>query len=221
MIVHDVVQRSDAWRALRVGRLCGSKVADVFRTTTSGYSKTRANLLTALVLERITGRSQESTYQSAAMQTGTEREDAALAAFEDLSGKLLRSIGFVAHDTLMAGYSPDGVLGEFDAIVEAKAPIPATHLSYLKTGVVPLDYMRQITHGLWLTGAKSAIFVSFCPDFPEPGHLKIVHVPRDERVIAAHEREVRTFLAEVDTEEQALRTLLNLRSTLEAAAGAA
>lgn len=235
MIVHDVRQRSEEWHALRLGKVTSSCAADMLAikippefTPTGKPSKAKAeelagrrNLRVRLVLENLTQKSHERDFQSQAMLEGIEREQAAVEAYEAASGRLLRSVGFVSHPTLKAGYSPDGVIGDFEGLIEAKCPLPATHLDYLETGRVPGEYFKQILHGLFITGAQWCDFVSFHPDFPEPGQLKIVRVHRDEALIGDYEKKLRAFLEEVDAKTASLRTMLNLRETLEAAVGAA
>lgn len=217
MIVHDVAQRSPEWAALRAGRFCASRASDMLATRADGKPAAgRTNLRVQLVLENVTKRSLDSDFQSAAMLQGIEREADALAAYE-AQGAVVRSVGFVSHDTLMAGGSPDGVIGNFVGLVEAKCCIPATHLDFLKTGTVPGEYGKQILHLLWLTGAQWCDYLSYQPDFPEPLRVKVVRVLRDEGAIGQYDTKVRTFLAEVNREVEAVNTLANLGSQLKAA----
>lgn len=218
MKVHDVAQRSAEWEALRLGCLCSSYANAMLA---EGKGTMRRNLLTQLVLERLTGRSQARDYESQHMQNGSAREEDALFAYMELTGKLLRTVGYVSHDTLMAGGSPDGVLGEFEAIVECKAPSEAVHFEYLESGAIPLKYERQIRHLVWLTGAQWAAFVSFNPFFPPQGRLKVVQVQRSKLGIDEYDREARKFLAEVDAKVSAWHTSWNLSGVLSAAAGVA
>ena len=220
MIVHDIAQRSAEWQALRLGRVCGSHAAQMLATVQKGEAAGRRNLRAQLVLERLTGKPQERNFQSQAMTDGIEREDGALAKYEELSGRLTRIVGFVSHPTLMVGFSPDAAVGEFEGLVEAKCPIPATHLDYIESGKVPGDYMKQITHGLWVTGAAWCDFISFQPDFPEEMRLRLVRVHRADVDLKDYEAKLRTFLAEVDQKIATLKTLTNLTGTLAAAVGA-
>lgn len=210
MTIHEVAQRSPEWMALRLGRVTSSCAADMLASLKDPKKEAagRRNLRVRLVLERITGRSIESTYQSAAMQQGTRREADALLVYEAITGRLLRSVGFVAHDTLMAGCSPDGVVGDFEGLVEAKCPLPATHLDYLRTGEIPGDYMRQIWHHLWTTGAAWCDWLSFNPDFPEPLQMRIVRVQRDEVAVKSYELLLRQFLAEVQREQDEVMAMV-------------
>lgn len=234
MTVHDVVQRSQEWHALRLGRVCGSRAADMLAmkipdafTPTGKPSKAkptelagRRKLRAQLVLERLTGKTQERNFTSQAIQDGIEREADALSLYEQISDRPVYKVGFVSHDVLMAGVSPDGQVGGFEGVVEAKCPEAATHMEYLLTGKVPGDYYKQCLHSVWITGAAWCDWVSFQPDFPERGRLKIVRLTFAREELADYEQKVITFLDEVQRELDALATVMDLRGTLEAAAGA-
>lgn len=219
--VLDCEQRSDEWRSARLGRLTASRAADMLATIRSGEAAARRNLRVQLMLERITGRSMERDYQSPAMLDGIAREADALRRYEAVAGVLVRRTGFLLHDELMLGASLDGHLGDFDVVVEAKSPIPATHLEYLRSGVVPYEYLQQITHQLYVSGARLAHFASYQPDFPERLQLLIREVKRDEKAIEAYDKAARVFLAEVDRECESLATLANVGAQLERAVAVA
>lgn len=205
----DAEQRSPAWVAARLGRLTGSRASDMLATIKSGEAAGRRNLRTQLVLERLTGKSQENGFCSPAMQQGMAREDDAAALYEALTGEVLSRSGFLAHASLMAGCSLDGHIGDFEGLVEVKSPIPATHLDYLKTGIVPGEYAKQILHAFWLTGAQWCDWLSYNPDFPDPLRVRLVRIERDEAAIDEYDKKVRAFLAEVDREVEAVRTITN------------
>lgn len=198
-------QRSPAWIDARLGRLTGSCVADAFATLKSGAeSAGRRNLRLQLVLERLTGVPQESGFVSADMERGVQLEPEARMAYEVETGILVRPVGFIAHDDLMAGCSPDGLTAEGG--IEIKCPKAATHLEYVR-GALPNDYRLQCVHGLWLTGRAWWDFVSYHPLFPEPLRLKVTRIAATDVDLKAHEINVRCFLAEVDREETAVREL--------------
>jgi hypothetical protein len=203
----DAPQGSSQWHQARLGRLTGSRAKDMLATVKAGESAGRRNLRVQLVLERITGRPQGSEFASAAMLQGIAREPEAYAAYQALTGELLTRTGFLSHDTLAVGCSLDGHVGEFEGLIEIKSPIAATHLDYLTTGKVPADYYRQIVHALWITDAAWCDWLSYCPEFPRPLHLKCVRVARNEIEIAAYAGAVAKFLAEVDAGVAAVRAL--------------
>jgi len=217
MTVHTFDQRSEQWKAIRVGRLGSSSAHEMLAEIKSGEAAARRNLRVRLTLERLTGRSQESGYLSQAMQDGIDREAECLGHYEAVSGELVSRVGYMAHDELMAGFSPDGLIGD-DGFCEAKCPTPAIHLEYVKCGVVPSDYYKQILHGMWLSGRAWCDWVSFNPDFPEPLRLKIVRVHRNQAAIQEYERKAVAFLQEVDREVEAIRTISNLSGALRASA---
>jgi hypothetical protein len=218
--VHDVEQRSPEWAALRLGRLCGSRAHDMMATISKGEAAGRRNLRAQLVLERVTGRSQERGYVSQAMQNGIDREAEALALYEAQTGSIVVPVGFVTHDTLQAGCSPDGIVYDWQGGVEVKSPIEATHFEFVRTGKIPSDYLHQITANLWLTGLPWWDYCSFNPFFPEPLRLKIARVPRMDAVIETFDAAARAFLAEVDREVEALQTLADPSGQLARAAKA-
>jgi hypothetical protein len=198
-------QRSPEWFAARLGRLTGSRVSDMLATIKSGESAGRRNLRTQLVLERVTGRQQGPDFLSPAMQQGIDREPAAYAAYEVLRGELLARTGFLSHDALPVGCSLDGHVGDFLGVIEIKSPTPSVHLEYLKTGIVPGEYYKQIVHALWMTGAQWCDWLSYNPDFPGGLHVKLVRVARRDDEIALYDLAVAKFLAEVDAEVAVVR----------------
>jgi hypothetical protein len=166
----------------------------------SGEAAARRDLRLRLVCERLTGQSQEDTFVSPAMQRGIDKEADAIAAYEAATGHLVTTVGFIAHDTLPAGCSPDGVIGAYEGILEVKCPKAATHLRYVRASDVPSDYLPQIIHNLWITGAHWCDFVSFDDRFPPPLDFFQKRVVRDEAQIEAYELAARLFLSEVERE---------------------
>ena len=207
MKVYTCEQRTPEWYAARVGMFTASSASDMLAKIKTGEAAARRDLRMRLVLERVTGCAQESPYINAEMQRGIDKEPEAVAAYEALTGNLVRPVGFVAHDTLKAGCSPDGIVGDYEGVVELKCPKSATHLNYLRGGVMPSDYFGQIVHALWITGAKWADFLSFDDRFPDPLQVFYVRVERDEQQIQSYELLARMFLAEIDKEVEEVTAL--------------
>ncbi len=196
----DAEQRSDEWHAARLGRLTGSRAADMLATVKSGEAAGRRNLRTQLVLERLTNHVQESGFTSAAMQQGIDREVDAYGMYETRTEQVLTTTGFLRHDTLPIGCSLDGHVGDFQGLIEIKCPLPATHLGYLRSGAVPANYVAQITHELWITGAEWCDFVSYNPDFPPHLQMKIVRVHPNPMLLSQYTAYAMQFLDEVAAE---------------------
>jgi hypothetical protein len=207
--VHDIEQRSAEWIAIRLGRVCGSRAADMLATNRSGGEAAgRRNLRTQLVLERITNRSHEKSFLSDAMRDGMDREACALDQYEALTGNLVSRVGYVLHTSIMAGVSPDGVIGDFEGLVECKSPIASTHLEYCETGVVPGEYLKQILHSLFITRAEWCDWMSFHPDFPPPLQTKLVRIKAKDVDLDGYQKALQLFLKEVDEKVASVKALM-------------
>lgn len=201
----EIIQRSPEWYAIRLGKVTGSRISDVVAKTKTGYSASRANYLAELLLERITGKTAES-YVSAAMQYGMDTEPEARAAYEFFINRDVEQVGFVGHPTIMmAGCSPDGLVSS-DGLVEIKCPQPPKHLATLLGASIDAAYLGQAQFQMACTGRAWVDFVSYCPAFPDEMGMSVKRIPRDADKIAEIEREVTTFLAELDEKLSALRS---------------
>lgn len=205
MTICDMPQRTPEWFRARLGRVTGSRAGDVLAKIKTGEAAARRDYRIELVCERLTGVCAEHEFVSKDMLRGIEREPDAFAAYESLTGHVVRRTGFIQHDEWMAGCSLDGDVDDCTGIIELKVPKTATHLRYLRAGVLPAEHAAQVRHNLWVTGAAWADFVSF--DDRLPSHLQVfcVRVTREQMALPAYEAEVLAFLADVDLEEAALR----------------
>lgn len=203
MTEHIVAQRSPEWFALRCGRVSGSQAQHLLTALKSKTeSAGRRDLRMLLAQERLSGLPDDGpTFVNADMQRGMDMEPEALVALE-MTGVLpgaIRPVGYLTHDDLQAGYSPDGVAGPgFGTLVEVKCPRMASHLEMFDTPEsVPSKYVGQLTHALWLTGAASIHFGSYCPSFTR-APLFHVEVTRTMVDLDGYDTLLRTFLDEVD-----------------------
>lgn len=201
-------QRTDEWRQARLGRVTGSRAADVVATLKSGgEAAARRDYRMELIIERLTGQSCEDGFVTKEMQRGIELEPFAFAAYEANVGRVVDKVGFVSSIDRMTGSSPDGVIGDFEGILEVKCPKSATHVGYLRAGVLPKDYEPQVTHNLWVTGARWCDFVSFDDRLPlKLQFFRVLVVLTDEQR-SAYAAQVGRFLTQVDLEEAELRRM--------------
>ncbi len=201
-------QRSELWFASRAGRVTGSKADAVLAKIKSGEAAARRDYRLQLAVETITGKPMdEGVFVNAAMQHGIDCEPLARAAIEDRLGLVVHETGFLACEDIMAGCSLDGHCGDFREIVEIKCPKSSTHVGYLKAGRLPPDYVAQVSHNLWVTGAEACHFVSFDDRLPEGLDFFHVRVARADLDIDGYAAEATRFLAEVEAEVEALRAL--------------
>lgn len=207
--VIDAEQRSPEWFAARCGKLTGSCAADVFAKIKTGEAAARRDLRMRLVVERLTGQTQDGDgFVSADMKRGTDLEPQAFAAYEAETGTMVSRAGFLLHNDLPVGCSPDGVIGDYEGILELKVPRSATHLRYLRApGVLPAEHVAQVHHALFVTGAAFVDFCSFDPRFPSHLQVFLVRVTRESVDLKAYELAIRLFLSEVDAEYQSVLTL--------------
>lgn len=203
----DAEQRSPEWFAARAGLLTGSRAADMLATIKSGEAAARRDYRLQLVCERLTGQPQEDGFINAAMQRGIDLEPKAFAAYEALTGSVAVRTGFLRHVTHLAGCSLDGHVDHFAGIVEIKCPKSATHLKYWRgPGTAPDEYLPQITHNLFITGAEWCDFLSFDDRFPPDLQTFLVRVWAKDVDLAGYEKKALAFLAEVDAEVNAIKT---------------
>jgi putative phage-type endonuclease len=192
-----IVQGSEEWKAIRLGKATASRVADIVAKGKSGPSAMRANYLAQLVAERLTGKPQDS-YQSDAMERGSEVEPDARNAYAFRKGVEVEEIGFVPHPTIaMSGASPDGLVGD-RGLVQFKCPNTATHIDTLRRGIISGRYQTQMMWELACTERDWCDFASYDPRLPESMTLAVQRVNRDDARIKELEREVTGFLREVE-----------------------
>jgi len=196
-------QRSPEWFRARLGRLTGSRAADMLATIKSGQpAASRKDLRLDLVVERLTQNPIDdgAGFVNSAMQRGIDKEGDAYAAYQALTGEIAERTGFLSHDTLPIGCSLDGHVGDFAGIVEIKCPKSTTHLSYLRSGVIPPAYLPQIVHNLYVSGAQWCDFLSFDDRFPPHQQTVLIRHLRSESEIASYALAAALFLAEVEAE---------------------
>lgn len=213
-IIIECEQRTDAWFAARAGRLTGSVAADmVAKLKSGGEAASRRDLRIALAVEKILGRAIESDgFTSKEMQRGIDMEPAAVAAYEAETGMVVRRTGFVIREDLEVGCSLDGDMDGFEGILELKCPKSATHLNYIREQRLPAAYVAQVTHNVWVTGAKWADFYSFDDRLPEGLQTFRFRVKREQLDLSGYEAEARRFLAEVTVEMNDLLKLKGARA---------
>lgn len=192
-----MTQGDAEWFQQRLGLLTASRFADLMAKTKTGPSASRKNLITRLVIERLTGCYME-TYSNAAMQRGIELEPEARKAYEDHELISVDLADYVPHPVYwFCGCSPDGYVGA-DGLVEIKCPsAEAKHYEALRFGSHAEEYKWQLQGQLWVTGRSWVDAVSYDPRFAG-FELAIVRVARDEKAIAELEAECIKGNAEIE-----------------------
>ena len=194
-----LVQGSEAWHAVRNGKITASKLSDLMRKTKYGESTYKTRLRMELAIERITGKSASDNFMNQAMKDGVEREPDARTLFEAITGKEVATCGSFDHPEIVnTSASPDGLIRGEDAVLEIKCPTHITHAKNLLSEKMPRNYEYQVQWQIACTESEYAYFASYHPDFPPELRLKWVKVLRDNMMILDIEDAVRQFDIEVE-----------------------
>ena len=200
-------QLSPEWFAAKRGCLGASRIADATARTKSGWGASRANIMSQLICERLTGESAPS-FTTPAMQHGIDTEPQARDAYCFLNDVEVEEVGFIPHPTIeWTGASPDGVVGE--GLIEIKCQNTATHIEYLLSGKIPLKYVKQMQWQMACTERQWCDYVAFDPRLPMELQMKVERVKRDEDMITQLEVYVADFITEMKEKLKQLRVMLD------------
>lgn len=209
MIERQSNQGGAAWLKDRAGHATASRFCDILAVSKRDGKplKAREDYLMDLVVERITGEPKDSA-SSFAMQWGTDAEPYARAEYEAVTGNMVREVGFVKHKLHQwVGASSDGLVGDKGG-TEYKCPFnSAVHLQTWIDGVMPEHHAPQVQGQMWIMGLEWIDFCSFDPRMQAGAeHLKLftVRIMRDQKYINDLEKQVLTFLSEVQLKVDSL-----------------
>jgi hypothetical protein len=217
-IIRGIEQGSPEWMSLRIGRIGGSRIADLLTEGRSGgESLTRRKYKNELIRERLTSKKLE-TYKTPAMQRGIDLEPMARAWYEVKYNTFVDQVAIVKHPTIEGGQcSPDGLVDATNSLIEVKIPNPENHLDNILTGGKQLEqYYDQVMWQLACVpgsnGNEKREFcdlVSYDPDMPD--HLQgfVKRIYRDDEYIKTMETAVIAFLSEIETIVNNLKEIQN------------
>jgi hypothetical protein len=194
------LQGGGDWLSERTGCATASRMRDILdiRKTDGKPGAKRIQYMKDLVAERMTGNSVRHAINQA-MLDGIEREPAARALYEEVSGNEVMLCGFIPHPTIeFAGASPDGLI-DSDGMIEIKCPTASTYVDWLIQNTVPDEHLPQMTFQLACTRRRFVDFVAYHPEMI--AESKRIYIRRFEpplSAIEALEAIIKEFLAEVD-----------------------
>jgi putative phage-type endonuclease len=201
-IIKGIEQGSPEWMALRIGKIGGSRVADVLTEGRGGAeSLTRKKYKNELIRERLTGKKLD-TYKTPAMQRGIDLEPMARAWYEVKYNTFVDQVAIVLHPSIDgAQCSPDGLVEATNSLIEIKIPNPENHLDNILTGGKQLEqYYDQVQWQLACMPEKEFCdLVSYDPEMPD--HLQgfVKRIYRDDEYINNMQNAVIAFLSEIET----------------------
>ena len=189
-------QRTEEWYQARLGKVTASKIEAVMAKTKTGYSATRQDYMTDLIVEKLTGETTDF-FISAEMQRGIDKEDDAKTAYMFKTGNFVENVGFIdSEETDNSGASPDGLIGDNGGI-EIKCPKTKTHIQTMLTGKIKKGYILQMQWCMYCTGRQWWDFVSFDDRLPDDMSLFIKRIERDDKMIEEIKTEVNKFNLEM------------------------
>jgi len=211
-IIKGIEQGSPEWMALRIGKIGGSRVADVLTEGRGGAeSLTRKKYKNELIRERLTGKKLD-TYKTPAMQRGIDLEPMARAWYEVKYNTFVDQVAIVLHPSIDgAQCSPDGLVEATNSLIEIKIPNPENHLDNILTGGKQLEqYYDQVQWQLACMPEKEFCdLVSYDPEMPD--HLQgfVKRIYRDDEYINNMQNAVIAFLSEIETIVNNLKEIKN------------
>lgn len=209
MIIHNVAQGTTAWNQLRAG-IPTASMFDSIITPGGKKSDGQDRYMQHLIAERIRGRYIDG-FKSKYMELGNQNESRAIASYELANDCDTEKIGFVTTDDGLIGCSPDRfIVGESRGGVEAKAPTPAVHVSYLLASVgASKEYKVQLQGQIWVCEWDWVDIVSYCDGFPDA----VSRVNRDEPFIKEMAAHVHAFVARIEENMEKLRDRYGIKDT--------
>ncbi len=211
-IIKGIEQGSPEWMALRIGKIGGSRVADLLTEGRGGAeSLARKKYKNELIRERLTGKKLD-TYKTPAMQRGIDLEPMARAWYEVKYNTFVDQVAIVLHPSIEgAQCSPDGLVEATNSLIEIKIPNPENHLDNILTGGKQLEqYYDQVQWQLACMPEKEFCdLVSYDPDMPD--HLQgfVKRIYRDDEYINNMQNAVIAFLSEIETIVNNLKEIQN------------
>lgn len=177
MIFHDVEQNTEAWDALRLGKVTASKFGAFMANDGKDFGDPAKRYALQIALEQLTGRKAEYSFKNEDMERGHEQEPIARMLYEDEHFVDISNGGFFCWGAY--GDSPDGLIGE-DGVIEIKSVIASTHYATLRRKSFDPAYKWQLVGHLDCTGRQWVDFASYCADFPEGQQLIVHRLNRDD-----------------------------------------
>lgn len=162
MKIHkDIIQGSDEWKALRVGKMTGSFAQQI------GNSGRGLDTYILQVMAEKYANVQEEQYTNSHMERGQELEETARVMYELENNVTVEQVGGVSGGKYV-WVSPDGLI-EPDGGIEIKCHNNTKHFDIILNGLKAVDtkYIWQVQMNLLVTGRKWWLLVCYNPSFKQ------------------------------------------------------
>jgi hypothetical protein len=186
MIAHSVIQGSEEWHQLRLGKLTGSQAHILLL---KDNSKTKETYINSKVAEIATGRRSDTDIwaNSRHMERGKQLESTIVFLYEIKKSVTVEHAGFIEIDNLV-GCSVDGLVGD-TGLIEVKAPDTPGYVKVVAEDYIDSKYFAQMQFNLYVTKRKWCDYVCYNQYFPNPLH--ILRIERDEDFIQWLAKEIK------------------------------
>jgi len=169
-IYSNFEQGSEEWIKCRMGHFTASTAQAI-----ANKGKGLDTLVFEKVAEILTGKMKPS-YTNEDIERGHELENIARGMYEVETGRSVKQVGFVEHDSF-SGCSPDGFVDD-DGLIEIKCKDGANFVKYLYTKEIETGHQWQMQMQLWITKRKWCDYVVFNENFTKS--ISITRVYHDE-----------------------------------------
>lgn len=184
MIIHEVLQGTTNWMALRAG-LPTASCFDKLITSTGEVSKSLQGYAITLAGEKYAGKPLDAFEGNGYTERGKLLEQEARTAYTFLHDAPVLQVGFVTDDYKQYGCSPDGFV-EIDGLVEFKCLKAENHIKallyYGKHKKCPPDYIQQTQGQIMICEREWCDLMFYHPDLPK---LVIRQFRDDKKIITS------------------------------------
>jgi len=172
---YDVIQGTDEWLELRMGKLTASEMKKIITPVKLGISSDdESKKHCDDILGQRIDKSFRDSYINDDIERGHIDEKHARKLYGDEKGVKVDKCGFITNSGPwgILGYSPDGLVGD-DGLIEIKSKtitlqtkLIMDHVVGRSKDLIPNEYMMQCQAGLFISGRKWIDFISYCNGHP-------------------------------------------------------
>ena len=170
MIEVKVQQGSHEWLKMRLGKITGTRLKEVFKSD-------NLPLIDEMIAEIISEEIEEN-YVNAAMQRGNDLEPIVRDLYTQVTGIEIEEIGFcLSEENDFLALSPDGFTADRKGAIEIKCPSTKVHVKYIRQDQIPNDYKYQVYNYFLVNKDLEYLdFISFDNRFKiKPMYVKRIH----------------------------------------------
>lgn len=137
MIEINVEQGSKEWLKMRLGKITGTRLKEVFKSD-------NLSLIDEMIAE-IDSEEIEENYVSKEMQRGKDLEPLVRNIYSQVKSINIDEVGFcLSESDDYSALSPDGFTQDRKGAIEIKIPSTKTHVKYIRQNQIPNEYKYQV-----------------------------------------------------------------------------